>query len=83
MRPVKAMIIGLAFGVVLAAQAFTLAALLNGKVWGDNVAMIAWADAQVALILLGCGILATFMLMIAMFRRRRNYGGRAGFASDQ
>ena len=76
MRRIKALIIGLAFGLVLAAQAFTLAALLNGKVLGDNVAMIAWADAQIALILLGCGILATFILMIAMFRRRRHNIGQ-------
>lgn len=71
MRRVKALIIGLAFGVVLAAQGFTLAALLNGRVMADSVAMIAWADAKVALIMLGCGVLATFILMVAMFRRRR------------
>lgn len=70
-RQIKALIIGLAFGVVLAAQAFTLAALLNGRVMADSVAMIAWADAQVALILLGSGIIATLILMFAMFRRRR------------
>jgi hypothetical protein len=62
LRQVKALITGLAFGVVLAAQGFTLAALLNGRVMADSVAMIAWADAKVALIILGCGVLATFIL---------------------
>ena len=68
---IKALIIGLAFGVVLVAQGFTLAAFLNGKVMADNIAMIAWSDAQAAMILLGSGILATLVLMAAMFRRRR------------
>ena len=71
MRQVKALIVGLAFGVVLAAQGFTLAAFLNGKVMADNVAMIAWPNAQLAMALLAGGILATFVLMVAMFRRRR------------
>ena len=75
MRQIKALIIGLAFGVVLAAQAFTLAALLNGKVMADSVAMIAWQDAVVAMILLGSGVIATFVLMLAMFRRRRRSTG--------
>lgn len=71
MRQIKALVVGLAFAVLMAAQIFTLAAFPNGKVLADNVAMIAWSDAQVAMVLLGGGILATFVLMGAMFRRRR------------
>ncbi|MFT4039104.1 MAG: hypothetical protein QM692_13040 [Thermomicrobiales bacterium] len=71
MRFIKSLIIGLAFAVVLIAQAFTLATFLNGKVMADSVAMISWADAQVAFVLLACGLIATLLLMIAMFRRRR------------
>lgn len=72
MRQLKALIIGLAFAVVLVAQAFTLAAFLSGGVMADRVAMIAWSDAQAAMMLLAGGILSTFILMVAMFRRRRS-----------
>lgn len=65
------LIISLAFLIVLAAQGFTLAAFLNGKVMAGKVAMVAWEDAQIAIVLLAVGLLATFVLMIAMFRRRR------------
>jgi ribosomal protein L37E len=70
-RQIKALIVGLAFAVVLVAQGFTIAAFMSGKVMADKVAMIAWSDAQAAVVLLGGGILATFVLMVAMFRRRR------------
>lgn len=72
MRRVKSLLIGLAFLVVLSAQGFTLAAFLNGKIMADSVAMIAWADAQIAMALLACGLIATILLMIAMFRRRKS-----------
>ncbi len=65
------LIVGIAFLVVLAAQGFTLVAFLNGKVMADRVAMIAWEDAKIAVMLLAAGILATFVLMIAMTRRHR------------
>jgi hypothetical protein len=68
----KSLVIGLAFVIVLIAQGFTLAAFLNGKVMAESVAMIAWADAQIAVVLLACGLLATLILMVAMFRRRRS-----------
>ena len=71
MRKIKALVVGLAFGLVVVAQGFTLVALLNGKVMANQVAMIAWSDAQAAMALLAGGILATFVLMAAMFRRRR------------
>jgi hypothetical protein len=71
MRQIKALIIGLAFAVVLIAQGFTLVAFMNGKVMADRVAMIAWSDAQAAVVLLAAGILATLILIVAMFRRRR------------
>lgn len=71
MRGIKALIVGFAFVVVLVAQGFTLAAFLNGKVMAESVALIAWSDAQAAVMLLAAGILATFVLMVAMFRRRR------------
>lgn len=71
LRFIKSFIIGLAFAVVFIAQAFTLAAFANGKVMGDSVAMIAWADVQIAFVLLGCGLIATLILMVAMVRRRR------------
>jgi TRAP-type C4-dicarboxylate transport system permease small subunit len=70
-KQIKALIVGLAFAVVLVAQSFTLAAFLSGKVMANNVAMIAWSDAQAAMVLLVGGILATFVLIVAMFRRRR------------
>lgn len=72
MRRLKSLVIGVAFLVVLVAQGFTLAAFLNGKVMADSVAMIAWQDAQIAVVLLACGLVATLALMIAMFRRRKS-----------
>lgn len=71
MRQITALVIGPASAVVLAGQAFALAAFLNGKVVADRVAMVAWSDAQVAVAELALGILATLVLMVAVFRRRR------------